>query len=133
MKRLFADTSYYLALLNPRDAWHQRACDLSRQLDADVVVTDYILLELGNALSPIPLRQRLRPTIESLRSDPSIECVPANEELFEHGLELFNQRLDKEWSLTDGISFVVMRDYGLTDALATDHHFEQAGFQVLLK
>lgn len=133
MKRLFADTSYYLALLNPRDSWHQRACELSRQLDADIVVTDYVLLELGNAFSPIPLRQRLRPMIESIRSDSAIECVPANEELFERGLELFGQRPDKEWSLTDCVSFVVMQDYGLTDALTTDNHFEQAGFRALLR
>lgn len=133
MKRLFADTSYYLALLNPRDSWHQQVCELSRQLDNDVVVTDYVLLELGNALSPIALRQRLRPTIESLRSDSAIECVPANEELFERGFELFDRRPDKEWSLTDCISFIVMQDYGLTDALTTDHHFEQAGFNILVK
>ncbi len=133
MKRLFADTSYYLALLNPRDAWYQRACDLSRQLDADIVVTDYVLLELGNAFSPVLLRQRLRPMIESLRSDSAVECVPANEELFERGLELFGQRPDKEWSLTDCLSFVVMQDYGLTDALTTDNHFEQAGFRALLR
>ena len=132
MNRLFADTSYYLALLNPRDAWHQRACELSRLLDADVVITDYVLLELGNAFSSVSLRQRLRPMIELLRADSAIECVPANEELFERGLTLFGQRPDKEWSLTDCISFVVMQDYGLTDALTTDHHFEQAGFNALL-
>ena len=58
--------------------------------------------------------------------------MDATSELFERGLALYNARPDKEWSLTDCISFVVMADEGLTDALTGDRHFEQAGFTALL-
>jgi len=67
------------------------------------------------------------------RTDQSLTIVEANHELFEHGLDLFGNRPDKSWSLTDCISFVVMQAHGLTEALTADHHFEQAGFVRLLK
>ena len=133
MNALFADTSYYLAIINADDIDRQRAMELGGQWRGRVVRTDYVLMELGNALSSVSRRHHLVPLIESLKANRKVEVIPANEELFERGLELFGQRPDKEWSLTDCISFVVMQDYGLTDALTTDHHFEQAGFNALLK
>jgi predicted nucleic acid-binding protein len=71
--------------------------------------------------------------VTRIRSDRNIEVIPASTELFEAGLQLHAQRPDKEWSLTDCISFVVMQRRGITSALAYDHHFEQAGFEVLLR
>jgi uncharacterized protein len=71
--------------------------------------------------------------VPSLRSDPNALIVPASPELFQRGYDLYARRPDKDWSLTDCTSFVVMKEQGLTDALTTDHHFEQAGFQMLLK
>lgn len=59
--------------------------------------------------------------------------MPANVEIFERGVELYHSRLDKQWSLTDCISFVVMSEEGIAEALTGDHHFEQAGFVALLK
>ena len=59
--------------------------------------------------------------------------VPASRELFQRGVELFTQRPDKDWSLTDCPSYVVMKEQDIEDALTTDPHFEQAGFTVLLK
>jgi hypothetical protein len=58
--------------------------------------------------------------------------MPSSNELFAAGVELYATRPDKEWSLTDCISFVVMEREGLTDALTGDRHFEQSGFKVLL-
>lgn len=133
MSALFADTSYYLAIVNADDIDRQLAMQWSDRWRGRVVLKDYILMELGNALSSISRRHHLVPLVESLKANRKVELIPANEELFERGLELFGQRPDKDWSLTDCISFVVMQDYGLTDALTTDHHFEQAGFRALLR
>jgi len=65
--------------------------------------------------------------------DPQVDIVLLTEELYQQALALFRGRLDKEWGLIDCVSFVVMQERGLTDALTTDEHFEQAGFRVLLQ
>ena len=133
MNAVFADTSYYVALLSTVDRHHQRAHEFAQSWRGRVVLTDYVIIELGNALSAVARRQNLVPLVESLKQNRKVEIIPANEELLERGLELFGQRPDKDWSLTDCISFVDMQDYGLTEALTSDHHFEQAGFQALLR
>ena len=72
-------------------------------------------------------------TLDELRADPDALIVPGDDSLWERGRILFAQRPDKQWSLTDCISFVVMQDRGITEALTADHHYEQAGFVGLLK
>ncbi len=71
--------------------------------------------------------------IENLRSAEDIQIVPASADLFDRGFHYFTERPDKEWSLTDCISFVVMNERGITEGLTADHHFEQAGFVALLR
>jgi predicted nucleic acid-binding protein len=129
----FADTYYYLAVLNPRDATHQRAITMSRQLRGPVVTTEFILLELADGMARPPARQALVRLCNALRADPLVEIVPASNILLDRGLALYAARPDKEWSLTDCISFVVMQDRGIAEALTGDHHFEQTGFVALLK
>jgi predicted nucleic acid-binding protein len=92
-----------------------------------------VLLELGNAFSRLGSRHRYVELVRFLRSGRSDLVVPASHELFDQGLRLFADREDKEWSQTDCTSFVVMRGRGIVEALTTDHHFEQAGFRILLK
>ena len=70
---------------------------------------------------------------EDLANDRRVTIVPAAQDLFEQGVDLFANRPDKDWSLTDCISFIVMQEYGLTEALTADHHFEQAGFKILIE
>jgi len=70
--------------------------------------------------------------MDGLRSDPKTYVAPARTTLFNDGLQLYTTRQDKDWSLTDCISFVVMGEYGLTEALTGDRHFQQAGFNALL-
>ena len=77
--------------------------------------------------------QYFETVIENLRSAEEIEVVPATADLFDRGFQYFTGRPDKDWSLTDCISFVVMHESGITEALTADHHFEQAGFVALLK
>ena len=98
-----------------------------------VVVTDYVFVELGNFFAESRYRGRVPAFVRQLRGDPTVEVIPASQSLLDKGLEPYEQRPDKEWSLTDCISFVVMREHGLTEALTSDHHFEQAGFRALLR
>jgi len=97
-----------------------------------VVVAEYILVELGSSLSGIPGRHLYVPFVEALLKDTATIFVPASAALFRQGLALFDQRPDKEWSLVDCISILVMRQRRLNEALTTDRHFVQAGFRALL-
>ena len=129
----FADTHFYLAVLNTRDAVHERALQMSRTFRGVVVTTEFVLLELADGLVRPPARQAFTRLFNSLRGDSLVDIVPASAELWERGRALYADRPDKLWSLTDCISFVVMKERGISEALTADHHFEQAGFVALLK
>lgn len=133
MKAVFADTFYFLALLNHRDPAHQRAVDASRSPQQSVITTEFVLLELADALSKPPLREEFGAVCELMRRSAFFRILPASSDLLQRGLALHLARPDKEWQLTDCISFIVMEQEGLTEALTGDRHFEQAGFQALLK
>jgi uncharacterized protein len=133
MNAAFADTYYYLAFLSESDAAHEDALRLSRALASRTVTTAWVLTEVADALASPELRSLFLTLYQRLRDNPKVTIVPPSEELFEQGVRLFARRPDKSWSLTDCISFAVMQQHGLTDALTGDHHFEQAGFRVLLK
>ncbi len=132
MRRVFADTFYYFALINEKDDAHLRALEFSKTLDVPIVTTAWVLTELANGLSGLLHRRNFIRILNSLRSDSDTTFIPPSQALFEKGVELYTARMDKEWSLTDCISFVVMKDYGLTEALTGDRHFEQMGFIPLL-
>lgn len=129
----FADTSCLLALLSPDDEFHDSVTALSAALNEVVVTTMWILTELGDALHRGRNRQTFARFLDTLDQHEDFEVVPASPDLFQRGVEVFRARPDKEWSLTDCISFVVMAEKGLSEALTADRHFEQAGFKVLLK
>ncbi|MBM3333061.1 type II toxin-antitoxin system VapC family toxin [Candidatus Sumerlaeota bacterium] len=132
MREVFGDTLYYLAVINPRDVAHPRAITVSKDKDTRVITTCWALAELADGLSRLSTRASFARLLNCLRNDPLTHIVSATQTLFERGVELYASRLDKEWTLTDCISFVVMREYGLTEALTGDRHFEQAGFKALL-
>ena len=133
MNAVFADTYYYLAILSESDAAHGRAVQLARDLAGKTVTTAWVLTEVADALAAPPLRFLFLALYERLRNNPNVTIVSPNAAVFEQGIDLYARRPDKDWSLTDCISFVVMQEHGLADALTGDHHFEQAGFHVLLK
>lgn len=133
MKAVFADTSYYVALLSDVDAHHDEAVAWSETHLGRLVVTEYVLAELGSMLAGRKDRRLYAPFVESLIAHPATVLVAASQDLFRHGLALFASRPDKEWSLVDCTSFVVMKQHRLREALTTDHHFEQAGFEALLR
>ncbi len=133
MTPYFADSFYYIALLNPRDTSHERALELARGLQRPLITTAWVLAEVANVLSGRERRTAVADFLIALRHATEAEVLPPTAEQLEDGLELFHDRPDKEWSLTDCISFNVMEDRGLTEALTGDRHFEQAGYIALLK
>ena len=134
--KLFLDTSFAIALVSPRDQHHTSAAAMMTLIEAHgipLVTTRAVIVEVGNALSKRALRSRAVALLDLYDQDPLVEVTPLSEELYERGREYFRRHRDKEWSLADCISFVVMRERGLTDALTADGHFRQAGFRPLLE
>ncbi|MGB9903478.1 MAG: type II toxin-antitoxin system VapC family toxin [Desulfotomaculales bacterium] len=139
MKTIFLDTAGWLALGNKSDKWHCRAVQIYQQVARERLprlTTDAVIIEVCNALRKPPLRPLalvLADNIYKAERLGYLEIVHVNPDLFREGLTLFRERKDKDWSLTDCISFVIMKQRGITRAFTTDHHFEQAGFERLLK
>jgi predicted nucleic acid-binding protein len=122
---LFLDASYAIALSSQTDQHHTRALELAAWIEAEqipLVTSRAVTLEIGNALAKSRYREAAVKLLSAIERDPRIEIVPF----------LYRQRTDKEWGLTDCISFVLMSKKGLQDALTTDGHFRQAGFRALL-
>jgi predicted nucleic acid-binding protein len=132
MRRVFADTSYFLALVSAADSQHAKAARWSRTRRTHIVLSEFVLMELGNALCRGTDREVFLELNRVIRADRYATVVPASTALLEDGRALFEARPDKEWSLIDCTSFEVMRAMRLVEALTTDRHFRQAGFTVLL-
>jgi len=132
MKAVFADTFFFLAVLNPSDPAHNGSVELSRALECPRVTTAWILTEVADAMSRRNHRAAFLDLLRFLETSPLVTIIPPSEGLFAKGIELFSKRPDKDWTLTDCISFVVMGDQGLSDALTGDQHFKQAGFNPML-
>jgi predicted nucleic acid-binding protein len=133
MKAVFADAFYLIALSNPADTHHDAAVRASASLSSRLITTRHVLIEVADALSAPLFRAEVARFLCDLAADPCVEVIAPDDSLFDRGLDLYSQRPDKAWSLTDCISFVVMTERGLTEALTGDHHFEQAGFRALLR
>jgi predicted nucleic acid-binding protein len=132
----FLDASYAIALSVISDSNHEKAVTLADELDSNstrLVTTRAVILEIGNALSKQRYRSAAAVLLQALEDDPRVEIIELTNALHRTGLQLYREREDKEWGITDCISFVVMRERGLAAALTADHHFRQAGFRVLLK
>lgn len=131
-RAVFADTSFFHALLNEKDAWHKAAEKCLSTLSSRMVTTESVLVELGASMSSCAYRVAYVDFVAALRNAPHSTIIPASTELFTSELNLFSARTDKEWSLCDCVSFVVMEREGIAEALTADHHFVQAGFKALL-
>lgn len=132
MRVVFADTFYFIALLDSRDAAHAKAVHFSRRPGWRFVTTEYVMVELADAFHKPPLRAEFLTLWELLQREPVFRIIPAQSSLWLRGIQRYKKRVDKEWQLTDCLSFVVMGDEGITEALTGDRHFEQAGFRALL-
>ena len=137
-ERLFLDTSFIAALINRRDQYHDKAKALFPRVEKAraVLSTEAILIEVGNLLS----RSDRNVAAEFLQSClakrgatlANLTIIPVDTALLARGLELYRSTHDKQWGLTDCISFVVMRENRLTDAVTSDRHFTQAGFRAMM-
>lgn len=134
MKVVFADTGYWEAVLNPKDNLNAKARAISSGLGKfRTLTTEMVLDELLAALSPLPERAFAMRGVDAIRTNPNVEVVPQTSIQFREAFDLYKQMADKEWSLTDCASFEIMRARGISEALAHDRHFEQAGFIALLR
>jgi len=135
MSTTLVDTAAWIALVNTRDELHDRAKEVMAELRRNhvaLVTTEFILVEVANAFCASAWRGKAVKLIDGLRSVPNLEIVEADSSLLSEGWHLYCGRLDKEWSLTDCVSFAVMIEEEINQAFTSDHHFEQAGFVKLL-
>jgi predicted nucleic acid-binding protein len=136
MKAVFADTSYWIALLYPPDHLHAKVTSMSREISTMRLVTsEMVLTELLNTFSngsPIMRSIAVR-AVEDARKGDSLIVLPQTSEQFTKALERYKRSADKNWSLTDCASFQIMETEGIHAALTHEHHFVQAGFEALLR
>ena len=129
----FLDTYALIAWLNVRDPDHDRVTEYFDAFDGVMICTEWVLMELADGFAAPPARAIVTRFLQKVRHDPLFEIVPYDLEIYDAGFELYAKRPDKDWPLTDCISFAVMAERGLTEALTADHHFEQAGFHAVFR
>jgi predicted nucleic acid-binding protein len=134
MKRVFADSLYWIALSHPGDQWHSAALKASRAvIGGEIVTSEEVLAELLTAFrKSASLRRIAVRRVGQIRADRSVVVIPQSQHSFQVGFNLFRNRPDKQYSLTDCISMEAMRQEGITEVLTHDAHFRQEGFVVLL-
>ncbi|MBC6473630.1 MAG: type II toxin-antitoxin system VapC family toxin [Hormoscilla sp. GM102CHS1] len=128
MRTVFVDTFYWVSFTNPKDPLHQQTVEIERSMQGvRLVTTEVVLIELLNYFCSYGslMRQKTAMIVHRILKNPTIEVVPHSAELFSAGLELYENRLDKGYSLTDCISMQVMRSRGITEVLTQDRHFVQ--------
>ena len=134
MGSVFADTFYWIALLNPDDADHDRVSAFDVSLERpSLVTTEEVLTEFLTYFSGRGslFRKNAAAVAYALKDDPDVRLLQQTSESFSTGLRLYAERLDKEYSLTDCLSIMVMKAAGMTESATADRHFEQEGFRAL--
>lgn len=132
---VFVDSAAWIALLHRGDSLHARAVEVYRRLvgeDRKLLTTSLILIEVASAFAVISRRHLAIQLEERYRQTEIGELVWIDEDLYRRGWKLYRERPDKEWSLVDCTSFIVMQERDVVEALTSDHHFEQAAFRKLL-
>jgi|SRR5947209_4029420 len=132
MREYFVDSFYWLAILNPDDAHRESILRWSGP-PGRYVFADAIRFEVMDALSSRRLRVHALKFWDDTLASPIATVVPVDGDLLARAVDLFRRRPDKDWSLTDCVSFVVMADRGIRTVLTGDRHFEQAGFEIAFK
>jgi len=135
MKPVFADTSALIAVGNKDDAFHHKAVHFQKiflKTKQPIITTNSVILELFNTFSQARHKHIAIYLLSLIKQSEQWICIPTDG-LMAKGIELFEKRSDKNWSLVDCISMLVAEERGITDIFTTDHHFEQAGFRILLK
>jgi predicted nucleic acid-binding protein len=134
-RTVLLDTSFILALENKDDPHHEQAKALDSELvreDAVLLLHWGIVLEIADGYARIRRRAKGLELLERFEGEQGYLVRPITEPIFREALNLYRDRPDKEWGLTDCVSFVLMNQEGATEALTADPHFRQAGFRALL-
>jgi predicted nucleic acid-binding protein len=130
---IFIDTLFVIALINTRDQYHALAEKVAKRYEGSrFLITDAVLIEIANGLAR-GFKPQAVEVIEQFLSSDDILVVRLTPELFDEAFNLYQSYRDKEWGLTDCVTFVVMRQAGIQEALTFDQHFVQAGFKALLR
>ena len=136
MTQVYADTVFWIALLSPRDSLHRKSLALSNEIPPDSIVTsEMVLTEVLSSMGKLgPLsRGAAAGMVEAFAKSANTVVVPQTTEQFHTALQMYKRSIDKEWSLTDCASFLIMEEHGIRAALTHDLHFVQAGFDALLR
>lgn len=136
MKVVFADTVYWVAILNPKDQFHISAIEASKTIGSSLIyTTDSVLTEVLNEFSSKGdyWRKKVSEAVKRIMQNPNVKVIPQTREIFAKGLDLYNSRPDKEYSLVDCISMVLMKENQMTEILTDDKHFQQEGYVLLMK
>ncbi|RQD81821.1 MAG: PIN domain-containing protein [Methanocalculus sp. MSAO_Arc1] len=131
----FVDTVCWIALLNRKERFHEKTDKMYKNLMKSgyyLLTTSAVLDETANALSDPLFKPAVIKLFQKIEKSSRVEITFVDDVLWSKGWELYRSRLDKGWSLTDCISFEVMRESNIREALTRDHHFEQAGYKILL-
>ena len=136
MNGVFLDTAGLIAVVDVDDQWHSIAEKVWRELMASgvpILTTSLVLIEMADGLSRIKHRRAARELHHRLVGSPRVEVVQITPDHEARAWDLFGQRSDKEWGMTDCVSIIVAQDRQIEDVFSIDHHFEQAGLRLLLK
>ncbi len=136
MRKVFADTGYWIAIIFPKDQLHHRANVIADRLgDTQLLTTQMVLVEVLNHASRMRAAERRMASdlVASLEADDRVEIIPQTERQFADAVDRYAARPDQSWSLTDCASFLTMETLGIDQSLAYDRDFEQAGFVALLR
>jgi predicted nucleic acid-binding protein len=133
-EKLLLDSTFIAGLINSRDQLHLMAKDFLPLVEtaAEVVITEAVLIEVGNLLHSVQYRQRAAEFIDACYGTTNVTIVSVDTELLRKAVDFYRLHQDKDWGLTDCISFVVMKERGLTIAMTADAHFQQASFRALM-
>nr|WP_319540262.1 PIN domain-containing protein [uncultured Methanospirillum sp.] len=134
MRSVFIDTSFVIVIFTPEDRHHKQALEIAHKLFdyTEIWITDAVIYEIGNSFSKTG-KQIIAEFIRDCYSTEQIQVVKTDEPLLMKALTHYSDYLDKDWSLTDCLSFEVMKEKNIAIAYSSDHHFEQAGFQYVLR
>jgi len=136
MTTVFADTVYWLATARPNDQWKEPAQRAKESLEnVRLLTTDEVLTEFLASLSDggEHVRRQAVRMVRAILDNPNVTVLPQSRDSFLGGMQLYEQRPDKKYSLTDCISMNAMRAQAITKVLTNDRHFEQEGFEVLIR
>lgn len=136
MMTVFVDTVYWIAIVRPNDSWAGSAQKARSFLTNSILITtDEVLIEFLNTLASGGEKVRLTAAkmVQAILKDPNVKVIPQTRDSFLKGMELYVNRPDKKYSLTDCISMNVMKNLSINKVLTKDHHFEQERYEILMK